>query len=52
MQWRIQDYPEGASTAKVSVLFSKFVAENCMKMKEFGSRLLRRGGGHASLVPP
>ena len=36
-QWQIQDFPEGAPTHKV-VLFCKFYAENCMKMKEFGPR--------------
>ena len=30
-----------------NLLFCKFVAENCMKMKEFGPR-----GGHASLTTP
>ena len=35
-QWRIQNFPEvGAPTLKVGVL-TYFLAENCMKMKEFG----------------
>ena len=47
-QWRIQDYPQGdAPTPKIANIFQNF-AENCMKMKEFGSP----GGGSASLVPP
>ena len=35
-QWRIQDFPEGAPTPKGSanLLFSKFFAENCMKIKK------------------
>ena len=36
----------GASTPKVGVL-PYFLAENCMKMKEFGPP-----GGHPSLAPP
>ena len=51
-QLRIQDFPEvGAPTPKL-VLFCKFLAENCMKMKEFG---LPGGWGHVpvpSLDPP
>ena len=35
LQWRIHDFPEGAPTPKMSVL-SYFLAENCIKMKEFG----------------
>ena len=47
-QWRIQDFPQGAApTPKIAIIFH-FLAENCMKMKEFGPH----GGGHASLVPP
>ena len=33
VQWRIQDFPEGAN-----ILFGKIVAGNCMKMKEMGPR--------------
>ena len=37
IQWRIQDFPqEGAPTPKIAIIFHIF-AENCMKMKEFGS---------------
>ena len=44
-QWRIQDFPQGgAPTAKSAIIFQIF-AENCMKMKEFGSP-----GGGASLT--
>ena len=40
-QWRIQDFPQGGAPApKIDIIFQIF-AENCMKMKEFGSR----GGG-------
>ena len=47
MQWRIQDFPQGgAPTPKIAIIFQIF-AENCMKMKEFGSP-----GGRASLAPP
>ena len=47
-QWRIQDFPHGgAPTPKIDIIFQIF-AENCMKMKEFGSP----GRGRASLAPP
>ena len=36
----------GAPTPKIAIIF-QFVAENCMKMKEFGPP-----GGGASLAPP
>ena len=40
-QWRIQDFPEvGVPTPKS---FCKSFAENCMKMKEFGSASEFRG---------
>ena len=39
-QWRIKDYSEGGgANSKIgcaNILFCKFFAENCMKMKEFG----------------
>ena len=38
--------PGGAPTPKIAIIFRIF-AENCMKMKEFGSP-----GGRASLAPP
>ena len=48
MQWRISDFPEGGGVPTTKLgLFSKFFAENCMKMKEF-----EPGRGCASLVPP
>ena len=35
-QWRVQDFPErGAPTPKI-IIFCKYFAKNCMKMKEFG----------------
>ena len=37
IQWRIQDFPEGAPTPKMR-LFCKLFSENCTKMKGFGSR--------------
>ena len=37
IQWRIQDFPEGAPTPKSAIIFKFFFAENCMKMKEFGT---------------
>ena len=37
-QWRIQDFPEGAAPTPQILLFWKYFAENCMKMKEFGPR--------------
>ena len=40
--------PGGAPTPKIAIIFHIF-AENCMKMKEFGSP---GGGGGASLAPP
>ena len=54
VQWRIQDFPEGvgAPTPKVSVLFSKFFAENCTKMKEFGPRGGMHHPWHPFLDPP
>ena len=50
-QWRIQDFPgAGAPTPKMGVLtyLFAFLAENCMKMKEFGPR----GGGACVPVTP
>ena len=47
-QWRIQDFPRGGganSPSGCANLF--FLAENCMKMKEFWLP-----GGGASLAPP
>ena len=38
--------PGGAPTSKIAIIF-QFLAENCMKMKEFGPP-----GGRASLAPP
>ena len=39
-QWRIQDFPGGGGANSQSgcanLLFCKFFAENCMKMKESG----------------
>ena len=47
-QWRIQDFPQGgAPTPKIAIIFHIF-AENCMKMKEFGSP----GGGARPWRPP
>ena len=43
----IQDFPEGVHQLPKVLLFLKFFAKNCMKMKEFGPP-----GGHMSLVPP
>ena len=46
-QWRIQEFPtrgggeEGSPTPNVG-LFCKLFAENCMKMKEFGSPWIRQ----------
>ena len=48
LQWRIQDFREGGANSQSEcpyVLFCKFFAENCMKMKDFGP-------GGTSLVPP
>ena len=36
VQWWIQDFPEGVCQLPKVLLFSKFFAEKCMKMKEFG----------------
>ena len=48
LQWRIQDFPQGgAPTPKIAIIFHIF-AENCMKMKEFGSP----GGGARPWCPP
>ena len=50
-QWRIQDFPGvGASNSQsgcANLLFCRFCAENCIKMKEFG----HHGRGGASLAP-
>ena len=35
-QWRIQNFPEGDAPTPKILLFCKYFAENCMKMKEFG----------------
>ena len=35
-QWRIQDFCEGVCQLPKVLLFFNFMAENCMKMKEFG----------------
>ena len=37
-QWWIQDFPEAEAPTIKLVLFYKFFAENCIKMKEFGPR--------------
>ena len=44
VQWRIQDFPEAGAPIPKLVLFCKFFAKNCKKMKELGSP-------GASLVP-
>ena len=36
-KWRIQDFPEGDALTPKSAIIFLFFAENCMKMKEFGS---------------
>ena len=46
-QWRIQDFPQGGRQLPKWVCQPIFLAENCMKMKEFGPP-----GGRASLAPP
>ena len=49
-QWRIHDFPERGANSQsgcANLLFCKLFAENCMKMKEFGSQ-----DGRVSLVPP
>ena len=38
VQWRIQDFPEAGAPIPKLVLFCKFFAKNCMKMKEFDPR--------------
>ena len=35
-QWRIQDFSQVGALTPKDRLFSKYFAENCMKMKEFG----------------
>ena len=38
IKWRIQDFPEESANPQsgcVNLLFCKFLAENCIKMKEF-----------------
>ena len=50
VQWWIQDFPEGGANPQsgcANLLFRKFFAENCMKMKEFGPR----GGAHVPGAP-
>ena len=39
IQWRIQDFPKKGANSQsgcANLLFCKFFAENCRKMKEFG----------------
>ena len=38
LQWRIQNFPGGTNSQRgcANLLFCKFLAENCIKMKEFG----------------
>ena len=52
-QWRIQDFPRGGGAnpqgGDANLLFSQKIPENCMKMKEFGSR---GGGGTRPWRPP
>ena len=48
LQWRIQDFPDGAVTLKggsANLLFGHIFPENCMKTKEIGLR-------DTSLIPP
>ena len=47
-QWRIQDFPQGGAPTPKSAIIFQFVAENCMKMKEFGPP----GGGARPWRPP
>ena len=38
LQWRIQDFPEGGGVnSQRPIILQIFFAENCMKMKEFGT---------------
>ena len=49
LQWRIQDIPEKGTNSQsgcANLLFYNFFAENCIKMKEFGTRR-----GRPSLAP-
>ena len=45
--WRIQDFSQGGAPTPKFLLFCRYFAENCMKMKEFGPP-----GVCASLAPP
>ena len=49
-QWRIQDFPQEGAPTRKNLLFSRFFAENCMKMKEFGPP--GGGGGARPWRPP
>ena len=51
IQWRIQDFPKKGANSQsgcANLLFCKFFAENCMKMKEIGPQ----GGGGARVHAP